>query len=227
MAEINIDKIGAPPPAPLNTGILQVPLPIQPTKQTVEDQGLNPSNFKLGNQQSEFNSDTEQCPIVVKTTIQGGGISLNDATTTSEDAVGIGALGDDLCFRSGSSPAGHMRLLATGVLTLFGNKLSYFTPVITQVVVGTTITINSANQGGFCGAVYNSAVATSVVIDASVLDGFSMSVIQYGASQITFSATGGLNLRNRQGHTKTAGQWATITLFKEGNNLILAGDTAP
>jgi hypothetical protein len=227
MAHIFQNSTGTGGGTPINTGVLETALPIQPTLQSVQDQQGNVSNLELGTEQARFTSNTEQCPLVIFADLNGGGISLNDANTTNEDSVGIGAFVDDLCFRAGGSPAGQMRLLATGVLTLFGNKLSYFTPVITQVVVGTTLTINNTNEGGFCGAVYNSAVATSIVVDLSVLDGFSMSIIQYGATQITFSTTGGLTLRNRQGHTKTAGQWATCTIFKEGNNLILAGDTAP
>lgn len=226
MAEINIDKIGTQA-VPLPAGNLKVANPINPGKQRVEDTGGNLSNLEIATEQSRFVSSTEQCPLVIFADLNGGGISLNDANTTDENQVGIGAFVNDLCFRAGGSPAGQMRLLATGVLTLFGNKLSYFTPVITQVVVGTSITINNTNEGGFCGAVYNSAVATSIIIDNSVLDGFNMSVIQFGASQITISTTGGLTLRNRLGHTKTAGQWSTITLFKSGANLVLAGDTAP
>jgi len=58
--------------------------------------------------------DSEQCPSLFESTVAGGGIALMDSTTTDDSQVGIGAFGDNLCFRAGGSTAGNMRLLANG-----------------------------------------------------------------------------------------------------------------
>jgi hypothetical protein len=59
---------------------------------------------------------SEQCNLHMYSTTAGGGISLRDNTTTDDDQVGIGALGNNLCFRAGGAPAGNMRLLDNGNL---------------------------------------------------------------------------------------------------------------
>jgi len=111
-------------------------------------------------------------------------------------------------------------------LTLSGSKLINFIPETNAR--SASFTINSTNQDTLCGAVIEATGALTITIDASVRNGFNVSVIQMTANSSTFAVTGGLTLRNRQGHTKTFGQWATVTLFRSsGNDLILAGDTAP
>ena len=110
-------------------------------------------------------------------------------------------------------------------LTLSGSKLKNFIPEINAR--SANFTINSTNQDTLCGAVIEVSGALTITIDASVRDGFNVSVIQETANSSTFATTGGLTLRNRQGHTKTFGQWSTVTLYKSGSDLVLAGDTAP
>jgi hypothetical protein len=111
-------------------------------------------------------------------------------------------------------------------LTLSGSKLLNFIPE-TNARSG-NFTINSTNQDTLCGSVIEVTGALTITIDASVRNGFNVSVIQMDANSSTFAVTGGLTLRNRQGHTKTFGQWATVTLYRDyASNLILAGDTAP
>jgi len=63
----------------------------------------------------------EQCPALFESTIAGGGIALMDSTTTDDEQVGIGAFGDNLCFRAGGDADGNMRLHSTGNLTIGGN----------------------------------------------------------------------------------------------------------
>jgi len=66
---------------------------------------------------------SEQCPLEVESTGVGGGIALLDNTTTNNTSVGIGALGDNLCFRSGGVAQGTARLFSTGNLVI-GSTLS-------------------------------------------------------------------------------------------------------
>jgi len=63
----------------------------------------------------------EQCPALFESTISGGGIALMDSTTTNDEQVGIGAFGNNLCFRAGGDADGNMRLHSTGNLTIGGN----------------------------------------------------------------------------------------------------------
>ena len=109
-------------------------------------------------------------------------------------------------------------------LTLSGSKFINFIPETNAR--STNFTINSTNQDTLCGSIIEVSNAVTITIDASVRDGFNVSIIQMTANSSTFATTGALTLRNRQGHTKTFGQWATVTLYKFGSNLVLAGDTA-
>jgi hypothetical protein len=95
---------------------------------------------------------------------------------------------------------------------------------------GTTVTLG----GGTSGRVYEltSGSAVAVTLSATAPVGWTQTVLQAGAGQATFSAAVGATLRNRQSHTKTAGQWAEVTLYVRANSggsaaeWVLAGDTA-
>jgi len=109
-------------------------------------------------------------------------------------------------------------------LTLSGSKLLNFIPETNAR--SASFTIDSTNQDTLCGAVIEVTGALTITIDASVRNGFNVSIIQMTANSSTFAVTGGLTLRNRQNHTKTFGQWSTVTLYRDyASNLILAGDT--
>jgi hypothetical protein len=62
--------------------------------------------------------------------------------------------------------------------------------------------------------------------------GFQCALTQLGAGQVTFSAESGGALRNRQSHTKVAGQYGTVSLFVIANSggtaaeWLVVGDTA-
>ena len=64
---------------------------------------------------------SDQCVAKFESTGAGGGIALLDSTTTNADQVGIGAFGDNLCFRAGGDADGNMRLHSTGNLTIGGD----------------------------------------------------------------------------------------------------------
>jgi hypothetical protein len=164
-----------------------------------------------------------QCIALFKGGLVGAGIAFMDISTLNDTQVGVGAFDNLLCLRGGGNVAGTIQI-GNDYATLRGNKLINFVPEIQGNTV--SFTIDSTNQDNYCGAVAEITGAITVTIDDSVRDGFSVSIIQMDANNTTFAASGGsLTLRNRQGHTQTNGQWATVTLFKNGNNLILAGDT--
>jgi hypothetical protein len=166
-----------------------------------------------------------QCIALFKGGLVGAGIAFMDISTVDDTQVGVGAFNNLLCLRGGGNVAGTVQI-GDDFANFRGNQLTNFIPSIDTDSIG--VTIDSTNQDSYCATVLEATGAITITIDDSVRDGFSISVIQMDANNTTFAASGGtLTLRNRQGHTQTNGQWATVTLFKNGNNLILAGDTAP
>ena len=164
-----------------------------------------------------------QCIALFKGGLVGAGIAFMDISTVDDTQVGVGAFNNLLCLRGGGNVAGTVQI-GDDFANFRGNQLTNFIPSIDTDSIG--VTIDSTNQDSYCATVLEATGAITITIDDSVRDGFSISVIQMDANNTTFAASGGtLTLRNRQGHTQTNGQWATVTLFKNGNNLILAGDT--
>ena len=103
-----------------------------------------------------------------------------------------------------------------------------------RLETGTTYTLDVAGTDTDSGRVVDhaNAAAITVTLPNSAPVGFCVTYVQAGAGQITFSPASGALLRNRQSHTKTAGQWAGVTLYVRSNSggsaaeYVLAGDTA-
>jgi hypothetical protein len=224
MTKINIQSPGGGGGTPLPEGNLQIKdgLPIDATLQTVSDQSANDSALQISTDKVKAES-SEQCPLEVESTGTGGGIALLDNTTTDNESVGIGAFGDLLCLRGGGNPAGTMQL-SNSTIDCQSNELVNFIP--RSLNVTTNLNITSANFTTYLSAVIKVTGAITITVDNTVVDDFNVSIVQMDANQCTFAAGGTLTLQNRQGHTQTAGQWATTTLYVTGTNLILAGDTA-
>jgi len=74
--------------------------------------------------------------------------------------------------------------------------------------------------------VMNKGSAVNLTVPASLGAGFTCSVVQKGAGQVTFVASS-TTINNRQSHTKIAGQHGVATLVSTAANVfVLAGDTA-
>ncbi len=94
---------------------------------------------------------------------------------------------------------------------------------------GTTYTLVAADTGKVID--HANASAITVTLPNSLAVGWCATYVQAGAGQVTFSPASGALLRNRQSHTKTAGQWAAVTLYVRANagsaaEYVLAGDSA-
>jgi hypothetical protein len=73
----------------------------------------------------------------------------------------------------------------------------------------------------------SSGSAVAVTLPASLAVGTRFHFIQGAAGQITFQGDGTMNLRNRQGHTKSAGQYAVVHFeVVATNEIVMSGDTA-
>lgn len=103
---------------------------------------------------------------------------------------------------------------------------------VADVVVdtGTTLTLSASHRGRIL--TQNNASAITTTLPNSLEIGFTVTVYQKGAGQITFAAGSGATLRNGHTHTKTFGQYSAVALFVESNAggtaaiWVLAGDTA-
>lgn len=79
---------------------------------------------------------------------------------------------------------------------------------------------------------FTNAGAITLTLPNSLTVGFNCTILQAGAGQVTFSPASGALRRNRQSHTKTAGQWAVCQLRVNANSggaaaeYVLSGDTA-
>lgn len=89
---------------------------------------------------------------------------------------------------------------------------------------GTTYTLDATDNGKTI--TFNNASAVTVTVPSGLPVGFSCALFQKGAGQVGLT-TSSTTLRNRQSHTKIAGQYGFACLFSHvSNEFIFAGDTA-
>ena len=131
-----------------------------------------------------------------------GGITLENDETITNSTDGTVAIGGNLT--------------GTGSISGFDANLNDQT--------GTTYTLTSSDNGKVI--TLNNANAITLTIAASLGDGFNCLIVQKGAGQVTLSAAGGVTVVNRSSETKTAGQYATVSVINIGSEqYILSGDT--
>lgn len=124
---------------------------------------------------------------------------------------------------------GGKTLQASGVAVTDNNEISGYRGHL-NAQTGTTYTLVAADSGKVVECTNASAITLTLPADAAV--GFCCTVVQGGAGQITLSPAGSATLRNRQSHTKTAGQWAGVTLYVRTNSggsaaeYVMVGDSA-
>lgn len=89
---------------------------------------------------------------------------------------------------------------------------------------GTAYTLLASDAGKV--VVCNNASAIALTVPSGLGAGFTCSVVQKGAGQITFTASS-TTINNRQSHTKMAGQHGVASLISTAADVfVLAGDTA-
>jgi hypothetical protein len=114
---------------------------------------------------------------------------------------------------------------STSILTVGGTVSDKYIASSSMVATesSTSRSLSSSDNGIILICTSNSAVTITVPTGLDV--GFTITVIQAGTGQITFS-TSSTTINNRQSHTKTAGQWAMVSLIQRStNNFVLGGDT--
>jgi hypothetical protein len=89
------------------------------------------------------------------------------------------------------------------------------------------LVLSSANASTYNSSVIALTGALTITFDASLPNGFNVTLIQLDAATSTIAGTGGLVIGNRQGHGKNNGQYSVVSIIKYTNTLaILGGDTS-
>ncbi len=163
-------------------------------------------------------------------------ITVTAAGSTLSDAVPLTGLATQAAHTfvanaSGSTAAPTAISLTSAAAELADWNGNVFKNFICDIVADTSTALTtSASQRGRVLTMSN-ASAITLTLDAQAEVGYSVTVYQKGAGQITFAAESGATIRNRQTQTKTAGQYAVCSLFVEANSggsaavWVLAGDT--
>jgi len=153
------------------------------------------------------------------------------SATTSRTNLGLGtaattASTDYATAAQGATADSALQSVSAGELTdgnFDGTAILGFDASINDQT-GTAYTILASDAGKVITC--NNGSAVTVTVPASLGAGFTCSVVQKGAGQVTFSASS-TTINNRQTHTKIAGQHGVATLISTADNVfVLAGDTA-
>ena len=140
----------------------------------------------------------------------------------------------DVTLQTGNSTTGSITITdgANGDVTVAPNgtgKTDFNDNAITgygadlQTESGTSKTLAAADNGTII--VCSSSSAITITVPASLPSGFNCMIIQNGSGQISLSASS-TTLNNRNG-SKTAGQYAILTLVHLGSDVfVVSGDTS-
>jgi len=224
-------------------------LPITSTLQNVVDQNGNLSQLQLATNATRVTGTLEVNDSTKIKTTNETYLDIEDGSGNNRFTISKGTGSQKVTLDYASNPTselevvGSIRTFQDGVnlsdvinfrknglvgmfygLNLNASALSNFTPNLPSTAVN--LSINSSNNDSYNCAVLSVSGAINISVNNTVPDGFSLTIVQLDANQCTIVAGTGLTLRNRQGHSKSAGQWAVITIRRIGNNLILSGDTS-
>jgi hypothetical protein len=112
----------------------------------------------------------------------------------------------------------------TGTVTSSSGSISGFDASLNDQT-STTYTLQSSDNGKV--VTLNNASTVTLTVPSGLGDGFNCLIVQKGDGQISLSAIG-TTLIHRQGHQKTAGKYAVVSIVNiGGEQVIVAGDTAP
>jgi len=118
---------------------------------------------------------------------------------------------------------------STGVTIDASTNLMYGFGAKINAQTGTTYTLLSTDNGKIVEV--SNASAITITLPNNLAQGFNCLIVQTGAGQITLSAQAGGALHNRSSFTKTAGQYAMLSLYISTNSgtnasYIMCGDGA-
>jgi hypothetical protein len=166
-------------------------------------------------------------------TVSTGTAPLTVTSTTNVANLNASSLGGKVTGTSGNTIP-----LLDGNNTTSGNNTHSGTETFSSTVVGggrivsgTTDTFAASDCGKTIHFTSASTITVTLPNNITTLE-CTVTVIQEGAGQITFSAAAGATLHNRSSFTKTAGQWGVVDIILNTNSggtsavYTLAGDGA-
>ena len=159
--------------------------------------------------------------IAVKT-----GTDANSTKFAKEAVTGELYLATDtgVLYKATSTADGNGDATLVASNNLNGATLFGFTAKIENDAT-TAYSVTSADNGKIIAL--DNAGAIAVTIPSGLGEGFNCSFVQKGAGAVTFTASAPATLANRQGHTKTGGQDAVVSIVAiASDDLVLSGDTA-
>ena len=174
------------------------------------------AGITLENDETITNSTDGTVAITSTTTSLSGDLTVtgNDVTFGHGETISNATDGTVAITATNTTVSGN--LSGSGTISGFDANLNDQT--------GTTYTLTSSDNGKV--VTLNNGSAITLTIAASLGDGFNCLIVQKGAGQVTLSAAGGVTIANRSSETKTAGQYATVSVINIGSDTyILSGDT--
>lgn len=143
------------------------------------------------------------------TTGTSGGIPYFSGTTTIASSALLATNNVVVGGGAGNTP------LSTGV-TIDTNNALYGYIALINAQTGTTYTLASNDTGKIVEISNGSGI--TLTLPNNLVAGFNCTVVQTGAGVITLSAASGAAFHNRSSFTKTAGQYAMITVYVTTNS---------
>ena len=153
------------------------------------------------------------------TAVSGGG--------GTGDVTGPGSSTDNTLVRRDGTTGKVVQ--GSGVILTDNDEISGYKGNV-NLQTGTTYTVQASDSGKIVD--HANGAAITVTLPNSLPVGWCCTYVQAGAGQVTFSAPSGATIRQRQGHSKIAGQWGMVVLEVRTNSggssaeYVLAGDTS-
>jgi len=145
--------------------------------------------------------------------------NLSDLADASTARTNL-SLGDAATKTVGTADT-NVIAVSSGAVDLGGNTISGFDATLNDKTDSYSLLASDAGKV----VVMNKGSAVNLTVPASLGAGFTCSVVQKGAGQVTFVASS-TTINNRQSHTKIAGQHGVATLISTASDVfVLAGDT--
>ena len=169
-----------------------------------------------------FSADVTAGSITDGTATLSSGALIGATTVSASGAVTGGSVTDGTATLTSGALSGVTTLSTSGNVTSSGGSISGFDAALNDQT-GTSYSLTSSDNGKV--VTLNNGSAITLTIPSGLGDGFNCLIVQKGSGQITLSASG-TTLINRQNHTKTAGQYAVVSIVNIGSdNIIVGGDT--